>query len=71
MVNLYDKNEKIRDEIITFFGDKTLLNDEEILDKKFEYNIHLGKKYLAECILSKNYTKNFVGQGTLAKPVAW
>ena len=76
MVNLYDKNEKFRAEIINFIRDKVSLNDEEILDKKFKYNTQLGKKYLAECILSKNYIKNvievlanYVEQGTLSKQV--
>ena len=61
LANLYDNNEKIRGENINFVRDIALLNDEEILDKTFKPNTlkMLGKKYLAKCILSKDYTKIF------------
>ena len=70
LANLYDNNKKFRDKIINFVEDKTLLNDEEILGKTFKYNTPnmLGKKYLAKCILSKDYTKNLI-KGKSAKQV--
>ena len=61
-VNLYDSNELFRDENMNFVRDKTLLNDEKILDKRFKSNTlnMLGTKYLAKCILSKDYNKNLI-----------
>ena len=76
LFNLYDNIEKFGDEFINFVRDKTELNDEEILDKRFISNTlnMLEKKYSAKCILSKNYTTNlieilaeYVGRGRSAK----
>ena len=56
LTRLYGKNEEIREEIIKE------LDLELILDKRCEINIlnTLGNKYLAECITSKDNTKDLI-----------
>ena len=60
--NLYENNEEFRNEIINFVRDKTELELEVILDRRFKtktLNI-TGKKYLAEYITSKDNTKDII-----------
>ena len=56
--SLYVNNEEFRNEIINYVKNKMQLNLEAILDKRCKTNIlnTLGKKYLAECIKSKDNT---------------
>ena len=58
--SLYGNNEEFRDEIINFVGDKTELDLEVILDRRYKTDTlnMLGKEYLAKCILSKDNTKD-------------
>ena len=57
---LYINNEEFREEIINFVKDKKELDLDLILDKRCKTNtLHtLGNKYLAECITSKDNTKD-------------
>ena len=58
----YGNNEEIREEIIYFVRDKKALDLDLILDKRCKTNTlkTLGKKYLAECITSKDNTKDLI-----------
>ena len=60
--SLYVNNEKFRSEIINYVRNKMQLNLEEILDKRCKTSIlnTLGNKYLAECIKSKDNTKDVI-----------
>ena len=55
-------NEEFRNEIINYVKNKMQLNLEAILDKRCKTNIlnTLGNKYLAECIKSKDNTKDVI-----------
>ena len=57
---LYINNEEFREEIINFVKDKKKLDLDLILDKRCKTNTlnTLGNKYLAECITSKDNTKD-------------
>ena len=59
---LYINNEEFREEIINFVKDKKELDLDLILDTRCKTNTLniLGNKYLAECITSKDYTKNLI-----------
>ena len=59
---LYINNEEFREEIINFVKDKKELDLELILDKRCKTNTlnTLGKKYLAECITSKDNTEDLI-----------
>ena len=59
---LYGNNEEFREEIINFVRDKKELDLELILDKRCKTNTlnTLGNKYLAECITSKDNTKDLI-----------
>ena len=60
--NLYGNNEEFRDEILNFIRDKTELDLEVILDRKYKTNIlkMTGKKYLVEYITSKDNNKDII-----------
>ena len=60
--SLYVNNEAFRNEIINYIKSKMQLNLEAILDKRCKTNIlnTLGNKYLAECIKSKDNTKDLI-----------
>ena len=60
--SLYVNNEEFRNEIINYVKNKMQLNLEAILDKRCKTNIlnTLGNKYLAECIKSKDNTKDVI-----------
>ena len=59
---LYGNNEKFREKIINFAKDKKELDLDLILDKRCKTNTlnTLGNKYLAECITSKDNTKDLI-----------
>ena len=59
---LYINNEEFREEIINFVKDKKELDLDLILDKRCKTNTvsTLGNKYLAECITSKDNTKDLI-----------
>ena len=69
--SLYVNNEEFRNEIINYVKNKMQLNLEAILDKRCKTNIlnTLGNKYLAECIKSKDNTKDVIE--ILAKYLCW
>ena len=60
--SLYVNNEEFRNEIINYVKSKMQLNLEAILDKRCKTNLlnTLGNKYLAECIKSKDKTKDLI-----------
>ena len=60
--SLYVNNEEFRNEIINYVKSKMQLNLEAILDKRCKTNLlnTLGNKYLAECIKSKENTKDLI-----------
>ena len=60
--NLYEINEEFRQEIINFVRDKTELDHEVILDRRYKTNTlnTTGKKYLIECLASKDNTKDVI-----------
>ena len=60
LTRLYGNNEECTEEIINFVRDKKELDLELILDKRCKTNTlnTLGNKYLAECITSKDNTKD-------------
>ena len=60
--SLYVNNEEFRNEIINYVKSKMQLNLEAILDKRCKTNLlnTLGNKYLAECIKSKDNTKDLI-----------
>ena len=62
LTRLYGNNEVFREEIIKFVRDKKVLDLEMILDKRCKTNTlnTLGNKYLAECITSKDNTKDLI-----------
>ena len=59
---LYINNEEFREEIINFVKDKKELDLDLIIDKRCKTNTlnSLGNKYLAECITSKDNTKDLI-----------
>ena len=59
---LYINNEEFREEIINFVKDRKELDIDLILDKRCKTNAlnTLGDKYLAECITSKDNTKDSI-----------
>ena len=59
---LYINKEEFREEIINFVKDKKELDLDLILDKRCKTNTlnTLGNKYLAECITSKDNTKDLI-----------
>ena len=59
---LYINNEEFREEIINFVKDKKEIDLDLILDKRCKTNTinTLGNKYLAECITSKDNTKDLI-----------
>ena len=59
---LYINNEEFREDIINFVKDKKELDLDLILDKRCKTNTFntLGKKYLTECITSKDNTKDLI-----------
>ena len=59
---LYINNEDFREEIINFVNDKKELDLDLILDKRSKTNTFntFGKKYLTECITSKDNTKDLI-----------
>ena len=59
---LYINNEEFREEIINFVKDKKELDLDLILDKRCKTNTlnTLGNKYSAECITSKDNTKDLI-----------
>ena len=59
---LYANNEEFRDEIIIFVKNKMQLDLEAILDKRYKTNTLniIGKKYLAECVVSKDNTEDVI-----------
>ena len=62
LTRLYGNNEEFREEIINFVRDKKELDLELVLDKRWKTNTlnTLGNKYLAECITSKDNTKDLI-----------
>ena len=62
LTRLYGNNEKFREEVINFVKGKKELDLELILDKRCKTNTlnTLGNKYLAECITSKDNTKDLI-----------
>ena len=62
LTRLYGNNEEFREEIIKFVRVEKELDLELILDKRCKTNTlnTLGKKYLAECITSKDNTKDLI-----------
>ena len=57
---LYENNEKFREEIIIFVRDKTEFDLEVILDRRYNTLNTKGKKYLTECVASKDNTKDVI-----------
>ena len=59
---LYGNNEEFREEITNFVKDKKELDLELILDKRCKTKTlnTSGKKYIEECITSKNNTKDLI-----------
>ena len=59
---LYINNEEFREEIINFVTDKKELDLDLVLDKRCKTNTlnTLGNKYLAECITTKDNTKDLI-----------
>ena len=59
---LHGNNEEFREEIINFLRSKKELDLELISDKRCKNNTlnTSGKKYLAECIISKDNTKDLI-----------
>ena len=59
---LYINNEEFREELINFVKDKKELDLDLILDKRCKTNTlnTLGNKYLAECITSRDNTKDLI-----------
>ena len=62
LTRIYGNKEEFRVEIINFVRNKKELDLELILDKRCKTNTlnTFGKKYLAECITSKDNTKDLV-----------
>ena len=56
---LYRKNERLRDEISNFVGDKIGLSNDQIIDKRYKYNTlyMLGREHLNKCVQSTDNTK--------------
>ena len=57
--NLYKNNQKFRDEIINFAGDKAGLSNDKIIDKSYKYNTlnTLSKENLNKFIWSRDNTR--------------
>ena len=62
LTRLYGNNEEFREKIINFVRHKRELDLDLILDKRCKTNTlnSLGNKYLAECITSKDNTKDLI-----------
>ena len=62
LTRIYENNEEFREEILNFVRDKKELDLELIFDKRCKTNTFntLGNKYLAECITSKDNTKDLI-----------
>ena len=62
LTRLHGKNEEFREDIINFVRDKKETDLELILDKRCKTDTlnTLGNKYLAECITSKDNTKDLI-----------
>ena len=62
LTRLYGNNEEFREEIINFVRDKKELDLELISEKRCKTNTlnTLGNNYLAECITSKDNTKDLI-----------
>ena len=62
LTRLYGNNEEFREDVINFVRDKKEIDLELILDKRCKTNTlnTLGNKYLAECITSKDNTKDLI-----------
>ena len=62
LYRLYGNNEEFREVKINFVRDKTELDLEVILDKRYKTNTlnTTWKKYLTECIASKDNTKDVI-----------
>ena len=62
LTRIYGNKEEFREEIINFVRDKKELDLGLILDKRCKTNTlnTLGNKYLAECIASKDNTKDLI-----------
>ena len=62
LTRLYGNNEEFREEILNFVRDKKELDLELILDKRCKTNTlnTLVNNYLAECITSKDNTKDLI-----------
>ena len=64
--DLYKDNQKFKNEIINFVGDKAGLSNDKFLDKKLNYNTlnNWGREALARFVCSIDYTisliENFV-----------
>ena len=59
---VYENNEEFRDQIINFVRDKTELDLDLILDKRYKTNMlnMTGKKFLADYITFKDNTKDLI-----------
>ena len=59
---LYVKNEEVREGIINFVRDKKALDLEVIFDRRYKTNTlnTTGREYLANCILSRDNTKDLI-----------
>ena len=59
---LYVNNKEFRDEIISYVKNKMQLDLEAILDRRYKTNTLniIGKKYLTECVASKDNTKDVI-----------
>ena len=59
---LYGNNEEFSEEIIIFVREITELDLEVILDRRYKTNTldTTGKKYLTECVASKDNTKDVI-----------
>ena len=55
-------SEEFRNEIIDFVRDKTEIDLEVILDRRYKTNMlnMTGKKYLTECVAPKDNTKDVI-----------
>ena len=60
--DLYINNQKFRDEVINLVGDKTVLGNEKILDKRYKYNTlnKLGLEVLGMFAFSKYHARSLI-----------
>ena len=58
----YKNNQKFKDKIIDIIRDKTELDVDQILDKRFKYNTlnKLGREKLKDCVQSEDYTRTSI-----------